>query len=554
MGNVLRLALFRRRYSTLAWAGGMVALALLTLAVYPVLRENPEVDRLLRSLPQGMLKMFGIEPDLFLTGVGYVEAQLYSMMAPLVLSAMTILIGAAATAVEEQRGTADLLLAQPLRRTHVVLGNFIAMALLATGTTLALGGTLALGNDAYRLALTARGLFGINLGLWLLSLFFGTLTLAVGAWSGRPSIAMGVAGGGALLAFFWYGIAQVFEPLLGLAWLSPFHWYLHDHPAWSGPTVGHAWLGGATLALLGCACVAFARRDLGTTATLLPRRKRPRRSHAALRAPRLLQSVFGRELWLRRITILWWMLALYGMAVAIIAFWPTLRESPVDIEALLKAVPDELFAMFGISDPKIMFRPEGFLSSRLYATMGPILLIAFSIGAGTSAIAGEESRGTLGILVAQPIPRARVVRDKFLALALWTTLLPLGLGFVLLLGDWAVGLHLPIQGILSANVGLALVSLLFGALAFAVGCATGRPVLARGIATTVAIAAFLLNGLASYLGVFAPVRALSPFAWLLQDGPPLARGLSPSMLAAPAVIVALYLWAVRSFGRRDLAR
>jgi len=549
MASILRLALRRRRYTVLGWMAGMVALALLALAVYPVLRENTEVDRLLRSLPQGMLKMFGIDPDLFLTGVGYVEAQLYTMVAPLMLCAMTILAGAAATAREEQRGTIDLLLAQPLRRTRLVLERFLAMALLAGAVTLALGGTLALGNDAFGLRLTGSGLFGVNLGLWVLSLFFGAFALAVGAWSGRPSIAVGTAGGAAILAFFWYGIAQVFEPLQGWDRVSPFHWYLHDHPALVGPTRGHAWLALGTLGLLGVACLAFTRRDLGTTVAIL--RSTPR-AHPD-RPPKLLRGVFGRELWLRRVTIVWWMLAFYGMAAALIAFWPTLRKSPIDMEALLEAVPDELFAMFGISDPKIMLTPAGFLSSRLYASIGPILMIAFSIGAGTAAIAGEERRGTLGLLMAQPIPRGRVVRDKFLALAFWTVLLPFGLIGVLFVGNLAVDLDLTEKGIVCANLGLALVALLFGALAFAVGCATGRPALARGVATAVAIAMFLLNGLGAFLGFLAPLRGISPFAWLLADGPPLARGLSPGMWAAPAVIVALYFWAMRAFRRRDIA-
>jgi ABC-2 type transport system permease protein len=158
----------------------------------------------------------------------------------------------------------------------------------------------------------------------------------------------------------------------------------------------------------------------------------------------------------------------------------------------------------------------------------------------------------LGLLIAQPIARDRIVRDKFLALVFWTAFLPFGMIGVLFIGNVAVGLGLSGTGITCANIGLALVALLFGTLAFAVGCATGRPALARGIAIGAAIATFLLNGLGSYLSFLAPLRMLSPFAWLLRDGPPLAHGLGPSMLAAPAVIVALYLWGRRAFRRRDL--
>ncbi len=547
MVRVLLAALRRRRYSTLGWIIGVVLCALLVLAVYPVLRGNDAVDRLMRSLPIGMLKMFGIDPDIFLTGAGFIEAQLYGLMAPLIVATMAILTGAAATAREEERGTIDLLLAQPVRRIQIVLANFLAMALLAAVVVGALACTVALGNGPAGLQLTARGMIGINVGLWLLALLFGTLAMAVGAWLGRPGVAAGTAGGALLLAFFWNGIAPIFEPLRGLERYSPFHWYGDQHPALVGTTQGHALLAVAVLVLLAAACWLFHRRDLCTTAAIL----RPRRTRS--RPDACLGSVYGREIRLRQWTICWWMLALYGTSGALIAFWPTLRERPAELESLLKMIPKELFAMFGISDPKVMLTPEGFLSTRLYASIGPIIMIAFGISAGTSAIAGEERRGTLDLLAAQPISRDRIVTEKFLGLASWILLLPFGLIGVLFLGNLTVDLGLTEKGIVSANVGLALVALLFGTLAFAIGCATGRPALARGITTAVAVATYLLNGLGVFLDALAPLRMASPFAWLLGDAPPLARGLTAWMLLAPALTALLFAYGLIAFRRRDLA-
>ena len=548
--SVLLASLRRRRYSTFGWMAGMIAIGLLMLAAYPILRENEAVEQLMRRLPLAMLKLFGIDPDLFLTGVGFVEAQLYTLLAPLVLSMMTILLGAAATAREEERGTIDLLLAQPLRRSRLVLEQFLAIALLAAVVTAALGATLALGNGPSGLRLTARGIFGINLGLWLLAMLFGTLSMAVGAWLGRPTVAAGAAAGVALLAFFWNGLTLVFEPLRGLGHFGPFHWYLLDHPALVGPTRGHLILACGSLLLLGAACLLFARRDLGTTVAIL--RVRRRRRTARSRPDKLLGSIYGREMRLRQFTILWWMLALYGMAAMLIAFWPTLRESPIELESIIKLVPEEIFVMFGIGDPRVMLTPAGFLSSRLYATMGPILMIAFAIAAGTASIAGEERRGTLDLLAAQPISRDRIVTQKFLGLASWVLFLPFGLIGVLFIGNLTVDLGLTGKGIVCANIGLALIALLFGALAFAVGCATGRPALARGIAATAAIASFLLNGLGAVLSMLAPLRVLSPFNWLLGDTPPLARGLPATMLFAPALTAVFFAWGLLAFRRRDL--
>jgi len=45
--------------------------------------------------------------------------------------------------------------------------------------------------------------------------------------------------------------------------------------------------------------------------------------------------------------------------------------------------------------------------------MVPLLLLVFGIGFGTNAIAGDEEKGTLGFLLASPLPRWRVVVAKF---------------------------------------------------------------------------------------------------------------------------------------------
>jgi len=45
-----------------------------------------------------------------------------------------------------------------------------------------------------------------------------------------------------------------------------------------------------------------------------------------------------------------------------------------------------------------------------------LLLLVFGIGFGANTIAGEEEKGTLGFLLTNPVPRWRVVADKFAVL------------------------------------------------------------------------------------------------------------------------------------------
>ena len=60
--------------------------------------------------------------------------------------------------------------------------------------------------------------------------------------------------------------------------------------------------------------------------------------------------------------------------------------------------------------------PVGAGVFELFSLMAPLLLIVFSIGAGASAIAGEEDRHTLELLLANPVSRCRIVLEKLAAL------------------------------------------------------------------------------------------------------------------------------------------
>jgi ABC-type transport system involved in multi-copper enzyme maturation permease subunit len=66
--------------------------------------------------------------------------------------------------------------------------------------------------------------------------------------------------------------------------------------------------------------------------------------------------------------------------------------------------------------------------------LAPLLFLIFAIGQGSGAIAGEEERGTLDLLLANPRSRVRIVLEKFGALALMT----LGLAAMMWAGLTAV--------------------------------------------------------------------------------------------------------------------
>ena len=121
--------------------------------------------------------------------------------------------------------------------------------------------------------------------------------------------------------------------------------------------------------------------------------------------------------------------------------------------------------------------PVGYLNSQIYALTAPLLLLIFAIGAGAGAVAGEEERGTLELVVAQPLRRRDYVLQRFLALAALLAVLTVTLLATVALGSRLVDLEIGFGRLLAASISVGLLALLFAAIALAVGAT--RPGRAR---------------------------------------------------------------------------
>lgn len=266
----------------------------------------------------------------------------------------------------------------------------------------------------------------------------------------------------------------------------------------------------------------------------------------------MLDSVYTKTMWDRRRSMVWWILGIIALAALTVAFYPSIAADQDAFEQLLDAYPEELLSFFGIDDAAELASPEGFVNSQLYANVVPIMLLVFTIGMGTAAIAGEEDRRTMDLLLAQPLTRERIVLDNFGAMATLSGALAVALLAVLAVANAPAGLDISIVGLVAANVGAWLIGLVFGSLALAIGGITGKRALTIGVSSGVAVAAFFLYGLAPLVDVLEPAQKLSPFWWFL--GPkPLSDGFDPMFLlmaAWVAVAVGAALW---GFRRRDVS-
>jgi ABC-2 type transport system permease protein len=266
----------------------------------------------------------------------------------------------------------------------------------------------------------------------------------------------------------------------------------------------------------------------------------------------VLSSVFRTSLWEQRRALSWWAVGIVIFVGVTIAFFPSLKDSAAQLQDYLDQLPESLRNLFVGTETDIT-SPVGYLNSQVFAGNGAIVFLVFAIGAGARAIAGEEEKGTLELLLATPVTRRTVVLQKFGAIAAALGGLAAVLSVVLIALGRPVGLTVPPVDLLAATVHQYVFGLGFGAIALAIGCLKGRKGLAIGLTTSIAVVAFLLNGLAPLSDATAWAQLLSPF-YYANGSIPLRNGFALDHLAVlTAIVVVAVVAAVRGFDRRDLA-
>lgn len=114
----------------------------------------------------------------------------------------------------------------------------------------------------------------------------------------------------------------------------------------------------------------------------------------------------------RVVSVLIYILICAGFLWLMVAMFPTMQKEGEQLVEAFKNYPEGFLKAFDADIENIFVSIEGFLATEYYSIVWPIILIILVLNFGSSAIAGEIDRGTIDVLLAQPVSRTKVYLAK----------------------------------------------------------------------------------------------------------------------------------------------
>lgn len=536
------------------WVSTTVASVSLGLWLLMAMAVYADIDlSIYTELPEALRSVMGIPDGADPASLAY--NVVFGTLGSLTLAGLALSMGASAIAGEERDGTLGLLLANPVSRTRVLVSKATSIVTLVVAIVVVLWGAGHLVPAVLDVEIGTTHLGAMALHLAANALLYGFVALAIGAWTGNRSLASAATTTVMVLSFVATGVVPLIDSIAGFVKVVPWYYLDGGDPLVNGVVWGHVavLVGGAALAGV-AAVVGVNRRDLrgqATATTLMDRL----RDHPATQ--RLAERLAGGT----RVSAIWTKTATEHQGIVVITaglmfgfmgvlMGPMYTFMDTAIAGMsTDFFPEEVIALVGGGDLKT---PTGFYQIETFGLMAPIATILVAVAVAAKALAGEEARNTMGLLLANPVPRWRVVLEKSLTMALLTSIVGVATFGGVAVGVLIAGLDVSIPNVAAISVLVTLVGLVFGGLALAISAGTGRTGLAVYATVGAALTFHVANAYLPFSDQLAGWARLSPFYYYLGSDP-LNQGMHWGHAAVLTVLaIGLVGLAVALFERRDL--
>jgi ABC-2 type transport system permease protein len=235
-------------------------------------------------------------------------------------------------------------------------------------------------------------------------------------------------------------------------------------------------------------------------------------------------------------------------AALVVSLYPSFATS-VDLDAIVEAYPPQVLAAFGI---RSMSTLGGFLAVEIYGFAWVLLLGLYFAYAAAGIAAGDVESGRMDMLLSLPVARARLLGERFAALAVPLVAVNAIPPVVIYGSSLFVDASLDAGNLLAVHALSIPYLLVCAAVGLVFSVAVDRESLAERAALGTVFGLFLLESALAdtdleFLGALAPMRYYDPSAVMVDSEYDLAG--AAILLAATAVLVGASLW---WFRRKDV--
>jgi ABC-2 type transport system permease protein len=263
LNNVFLKSLRDSKNVLLYWSIGIFLLAIYIMFV---ISEIPldQFQSIINSLPDSLGQFIAGSGGLDLSTVeGFLNAQIFTIMAPLIVIGIAVSSSSKASAAEENIKSLDIILSTPISRRRFLLEKILSMTTKVIFICAIHWLSYVLATLIFGLEISYSKLAAICIQLGLMSVTFGLISVLVGTLTGNPSKSIGIASIIGIASYLIANIAPLVDSIEFTKFFSLFHYYKSSNPLANG---FHEWHWSifiiTSLILILLSLRFFERRDL----------------------------------------------------------------------------------------------------------------------------------------------------------------------------------------------------------------------------------------------------------------------------------------------------
>lgn len=257
--------IYQRKWAVLGYCLGAFLFLLLYVSIYPSFQhESAKFNELLKSYPKAILEAFNIEQFNLSTVSGYISAEHFSLIWPLMTIFLGLTLAGQAFAGEIEKGTIAILLSLPIRRIKLFISKYLAGVIVMLIFILLSIPVIIPLTRLFNLSVNNHYVFDVSLLSTLFALaIFSLGTLASTIFSEKSKVYF-TTGGLLLIMYIANIMSGLIKSLNDLKYFSYFHYYQPDKAIIHGVlNPSSFWVFGLTIVIsFILAGFIFSRRDI----------------------------------------------------------------------------------------------------------------------------------------------------------------------------------------------------------------------------------------------------------------------------------------------------